>query len=397
MAGKKLFSATDSEIILFSDQFEHLRQVSNPFMKDSPILSKDQIATFVETAYWSSLLMNEGRQTKVRLAAVPHQIRGDLQQFSVAVSYDESQVAKLSPAIPPMGYLLVDLSTMEIWGITRKQLPFDTITLNVVRPGVVQAGVGVYRTFMVFDGRTVTQVLSTGVTDLPQSIRVAMRKKSPNDDSLEAQAIWREALALSDVAKAVVKNGHGGTLLIVPHDDENWSSSIDPLGFAFHVRDSSVPNSIRSELKRVNKYSKTLQLILQADLPEVDKFVIASNMSRTEYVDKDAIDATSRLAAIDGAVVLTSQGSVVGFGAKIKVKEAPPNIGKIGSGSERQKVNFCQLENLGGMRHQSAARFVGCNHNCVALVVSEDGPMSFMSWHEEWQCVLVIKNADWWC
>ena len=75
----------------------------------------------------------------------------------------------------------------------------------------------------------------------------------------------------------------------------------------------------------------------------------------------------------------------------------PPRVAWILASSERQAVNECELEGLGGMRHQSAARFIGANQNCAALVVSEDGPMSFMSWHAEWECVLVVKNVDWWC
>jgi hypothetical protein len=147
----------------------------------------------------------------------------------------------------------------------------------------------------------------------------------------------------------------------------------------------------------MNEHSRALQGILQTDLPDSDKFVIAFNVSHNDWVDRNAIDAIARMAAIDGAVVLTSEARVIGFSAKISVKEPPPFVSWIGPGSERQKVNSCELETLGGMRHQSAARFVGANHNCAAIVVSEDGPMSFMSWHAEWECVLVVKNADWWC
>jgi DisA bacterial checkpoint controller nucleotide-binding len=397
MTNKRLFTDADPEIESVSDQFEHLREISGPFVADSPTLTKDQIADFVDTAYWSSLLANEGRNTHVRLAAVTQQTREDILQFSVPVRYEESQIARLSPAVPHMGCLLVDLSKMEIWGISRKQLPFDTITLKVVRPGVVQVGVGLYRTFLVFAGRTATQVLSTGNTDLPQAIRTALRKGIPTDDRLETQAVWREALALADVARNVVKNGHGGTLLVVPDDDDKWRSCIDPLGFGFAIRDSSIPDSIRSELKRMNEHSRALQEILQTDLPDSDKFVIAFNVSHNDWVDRNAIDAIARMAAIDGAVVLTSEARVIGFGSKISVKESPPSVSRIGPGSERQKINSCELEALGGMRHQSAARFVGANHNCAAIVVSEDGPMSFMSWHAEGECVLVVKNADWWC
>jgi hypothetical protein len=184
-------------------------------------------------------------------------------------------------------------------------------------------------------------------------------------------------------------------LLLVPDEDNEWPS-IEPFGFRFDIRDSSIPDSIRSELKRTTERSQALQKVLQTDLPDADKLAVASNVPSDDWVDRNAIDAIARMAAVDGAAMLTSGARVVGFGAKINVK-TPPAVSRIGPGSERQEVSPCELEDLGGMRHQSAARFVGANHDCAALVVSEDGPMSLMSWRAEYECVLVIKNVDWWC
>ncbi|MGA3168520.1 MAG: putative sensor domain DACNV-containing protein [Terriglobia bacterium] len=395
----RLFTAADQDSVSIRAQLEHLRTIHLPFLvEDSPVLSADQISTLLETAFWSSLLPNEGRSTRVRIAAAARETFRGLPQFSTPIPYEKAQIAKLGPAVPPRGCLLVDPAKMEIWAISRQQLAFHTtMTLDIVRPGVVRVGVGPYRTFMVFDGPTATQVLASGYVELPDLICRALRKVIPTHDMLETQAVWREALALGDVASNIRANGHGGALLLVPEDDNGWSSCIDPSGFRFDIRDSSIPDSIRAELKRMDEHVKALQGILQTNLPDADKFIAATNVSPNDWVDRNAIDAIARLAAVDGAVMLTSGSRVIGFGAKINVKGPPPLVSWIGPGSERQKVNSCELEHLGGMRHQSAARFVGANQNCAALVVSEDGPMSFMSWHAKWECVLVVKNVDWWC
>ena len=68
----------------------------------------------------------------------------------------------------------------------------------------------------------------------------------------------------------------------------------------------------------------------------------------------------------------------------------------VGAGHGPPEVMQCELEDLGGTRHQSAARFVNANRNCAAVVVSSDGPMSFFSWSKKSQCVFVVKNVDWW-
>lgn len=399
MTIQKLFTAADPDVVFIRTQLEHGQTIYPPiFLGNCPVLTGEQIAILLETAYWSSLLANEGRITNVRIVVANPQTLKGMPPFLTPVPYEDAQIAKLSPAVPPRGCLLVDPGNMQIWAISRQQLEFvNTITLDVVRPGVVQIGVGPYRTFMVFAGRTATQVLASGHVDLPHSISKALHKVLPTGDIHETQAVWREALALADVANNVRTNGHGGALLIVPDDDDGWPSSIDPLGFRFNTMDSSIPDSIRSELMKMNEYGKALRGIFETNLPDTDKFAIAFNVPPTEWVDRNAIDAIARLAAVDGAILLTSSARVIGFGAKINVKGPLPLVSWIGPGSEKQKVNSCELEHLGGMRHQSAARFVGANHSCAAIVVSEDGPMSFMSWNADLECVLVIKNVDWWC
>ncbi len=399
MTDRTLFSDTDENVLTILAQLDHLRKIHPPaFLVSSPVLSAQQIATFVETAYWSSLLASEGRSTSVRIAAVMRKSFAGLPQFANPVPFDEGHIAKLAPAVPPRGCLLVDPETLQIFAIGRQPLSLDaTITIDVVRPGVIRVGVGVYRTFMVFAGRRTTPVLAAGNLNLAPSIRTALRVVLPPDDVIETQAVWREALALADVARAVRTNGHGGALLFVPEDDDAWSVSIDPFGFRLDVRDGTIPDSIRAELTTTHQAGVALQALWQSTISDADKFAVTAKFSSTDFVDRTAIDSIARLAAVDGAVVLTSRARLVGFGAKIAPKAPPPRVAWILPSSERQLVNECELEGLGGMRHQSAARFVGANHKCAALVVSEDGPMSFMSWHAEWDCVLVVKNVDWWC
>ena len=398
MTDRTLFRDTDENVVAILAQLDHLRKILHPAsLVNSPVLSAQQIATFVETAYWSSLLASEGRSTSVRIAAVMRKSFAGLPQFSAPVPFDEDHVAKLAPAVPPRGCLLVDPEALQIFAICRQPLLLDaTITVDVVRPGVVQVGVGVYRTFMVFAGRRTTPVLAAGNINLADSIRKALRTVLPADDFIEAQVVWLETLALVDVARAVRTDGHGGALLFVPDDDDAWSESINPFRFRLNVRDGAIPDSIRAELSTAQQAGAAQQAISQAAISDADKFAIAAMFTSRDFVDRSAIDSIARLAAVDGAVVLTSRARLVGFGAKIAVK-TPPHVAWILPSSERQMVNECGLEDLGGMRHQSAARFVGANHKCAALVVSEDGPMSFMSWNAEWDCVLVIKNVDWWC
>src|SRR5438128_1990862 len=109
MSALKLLTATDPNVVKILDQLEHLRKIHLPvFLQGNLILTAQQVATFIETAYWSSLLADEKRATKVRIGAVVQGTFKGIPQFADPVPFDEHQVAKLAPAVPPRGCLLVD-------------------------------------------------------------------------------------------------------------------------------------------------------------------------------------------------------------------------------------------------------------------------------------------------
>ena len=85
-------------------QLEHVREILPPvFLQASPVLTADQVATLIESAYWSSLLVDEGRMTRVRMAVVSRASLSNVSSFSMAAPFDEKQIAKLAPAVPPEG------------------------------------------------------------------------------------------------------------------------------------------------------------------------------------------------------------------------------------------------------------------------------------------------------
>jgi hypothetical protein len=96
---------------------------------------------------------------------------------------------------------------------------------------------------------------------------------------------------------------------------------------------------------------------------------------------------------MDGAAVVTHELALLGFGAKIITDVVPPKIlgirPVVGDALEQRS-----LESLGGMRHQSAARFVTAQRDCIALVVSQDGMVSLFSWLEDERAVLVARELE---
>jgi hypothetical protein len=95
--------------------------------------------------------------------------------------------------------------------------------------------------------------------------------------------------------------------------------------------------------------------------------------------------------------VVTRDLQVLGFGAKIVVRsDAAPQVCIFHQEPSKQERVLSPLEDLGGTRHQSAARFTAANKEAVALVISQDRHMSVMHWYEPIGSVAVVRNAEWW-
>jgi hypothetical protein len=78
--------------------------------------------------------------------------------------------------------------------------------------------------------------------------------------------------------------------------------------------------------------------------------------------------------AIDGFTVITPDLHMLGFGAKLIGLGDPERISETNAltGATRS----VDLKQLGGMRHQSAARYIYAHPECVLFVSSMDGRLT---------------------
>jgi hypothetical protein len=195
----------------------------------------------------------------------------------------------------------------------------------------------------------------------------------------------------------IVADGHGGTLLIVPGQSHSWLNSLDPFDCRFAHPDTTVRDALRLQLNDTHAQGKALEQIWTADLPDDLKSLVSSAVRPVFAQIGKSLREIASLAAVDGAVVLTRDFQLVGFGAKIVLRDhSAPRVSMFRSVSGSQKVVPSPLEDLGGTRHQSAARFAGANRDSLALVISQDRHLSIMHWDNSIGAVAVIRNAEWW-
>ncbi len=400
----RLFSPDDYSIVHIHNQLVRLGEIKSGTMTAAfgqvQLLEPKQISDLIDAAFWASLEFNEGRTTRFCLSFAPREYFRDAVAFATPVLLDESQIAKLAPAVPHGGCLLVSLrdDRFYLWGFGRSRPGsiIDTVTIDVWEPGTVRVGVGPFLNFAVLRGRS-NAIIEGTRNNLPDYLRRILAKTLPVDDVLETQAVWRECIALSDLARMIVSEGHGGTILIVPSEIGEWSASLDPFAYRFETPDTTIPDAIRQQLDDGHAQGEVLQRVWATDIADDLKNLITSVTKSSSWDIGRSVRAVASLAAVDGAIVITRDIRVLGFGAKISVKNSLlPSVCMFRPVPGSQEIIESPIEDLGGTRHQSSAKFVNAHRDTVALVISQDRHMSVMQWDESFGALSVLRNAEWW-
>ena len=97
------------------------------------------------------------------------------------------------------------------------------------------------------------------------------------------------------------------------------------------------------------------------------------HVTRTEGLIRERLDAIARLAAMDGALLLSPDFELIGFGTKLHAPAWNGTVveGPDGYGGGGQPFDFSRL----GAGHASAVAYVAALPGTVAFVVSADGPI----------------------
>jgi hypothetical protein len=270
----RLFSPEDPAVGRIYDQVAHLRKIKQamPLLPGAVgTLTREQISSLIDTAFWAGLRSNEGRVTRFCLSVVAPESSSGAVAFATPVPCDESQIAKLASAIPGGGCLVVSSSRegLHIWGFghSRPGTWADTVTIDVWEPGTVRVGVGPFQPFAVLDGRS-NSIIAGSPINFADYLRRSLSKALPADDMLEMQAVWRECLPLRDLTRMIVADGHGGIVLIVPGEAGPWSETLNPFAYRFATPDAKIRDAIRLELSEAHAQGEMLQRLSATELPD---------------------------------------------------------------------------------------------------------------------------------
>jgi hypothetical protein len=387
-----------------------------------PLPPIDQLRYILETAFFASFAREEGRSLRFMLCCAPNtNVRREGENepvpiipFAAARPLTTDAIRALAPAVSPANAAMLvvcgtgDATDCAIAGVlnvganlTRAQrgrtmyqrpAPYalvvevrDAGELHIYRGGIKLATLKTgslqdQLAFSELEFLPISGLLTRGVDALRPRIDVPQREPARETSDFEWTALLNTLLV---VVAGLEAHGHGGTLIVAAPGAE---SSL-PVRMKFDVdeRNSVLPDRFVAfvnarhgliDATRARAHSITLQT-LDAEISHLQD---AATTAEDELTT--AAEVVGQLSAIDGALIVSTDLRVLGFGAEIVVDASRPVAAFEVSGHAQRGGAWPSVDAESfGMRHRSALRCVAAADDTAAFVVSQDGTVSFF-WRE---------------
>src|SRR5712664_2603109 len=190
------------------------------------------IERIINAAFWASLRREEGREPTISLAYLPPDAAGTALLVERPLPLDPANLTKLAPAVERPGIHLGVWKSggeLAVWGATRT-IPPLCFVVEVIEPGLLvikhrraDPG-GKFANVAVLQGEEVKIVDAEGTlaSECPDFVTTLLGfdPASGNADNV-----------LLPLALSLRAHGHGGSLLVVPHNSSAWRKSIVSVPF----------------------------------------------------------------------------------------------------------------------------------------------------------------------
>jgi hypothetical protein len=337
-----------------------------------PLPSEDALARILDVTYVTSLCNEEGRECAFTIAYLSAASAAAIGLatfcFASPLPFEPLYLRKLAPATDPALTCVAVSPTkggaLGIWGLIHQgerrasndrepRLAF--LQIRVLRPGAFNVQHG---------GATVALFVTDHWHIFESRLDLIGMLRGPLTDGRRAREFVR-------LASRMLSLGHGGTILIV--DREHPLSGLIPHRAFTH------PNTPACVLKDAFDGHERFSQKREGSTDDEAEAHLERRRRDAARAHADALDFVARLTAVDGALVMQDDLSVVGFGATIQMGAAEDPLVVLedprAPGSEREVL----VSAIGGNRHRSAVLF--CTQQvglALALVASQDGDLSLV-------------------
>jgi len=348
-----------------------------------------QLSSLCTTCFWASLEVEEGREVRGTLCICSPEQSQLARAFTTPVPLTVANLVALLTASPrsplavhggPQG--------LHVWGLLDTE-PEGLLRLRLAGNGILLAS----------RAHQVLALLNHGVMSIPvaadeDSLALLVARTLGKERALEKRGGLSGKLIR--VVTTMIRHGHGGTLLLVPPEDQSWREGVS-LRFCFDEHSANVlHDSMRNFQADMDEAVRGYDELLSGK-GSCDSILALRERYDTAVFLRTLSDALFRrvgdLSLIDGAVVMDMELRLHGFGAKLLFGPEEFSVATLTAVTGGVRLGV-PLAELGGMRHQSAARFVRANRATDVFVVSQDGRLSMFSWADKLDCVAVVRNLE---
>jgi hypothetical protein len=352
----------------------------------------DDLGAFIEAAFWASMTTEEGRYHNFRVSFGPPTEYPPPSSwdylFEQPRPYSAHEISSLAPTLAKsyrrIGVWYSSTGDLEIWGVA--SIPYWNMEISTTGSGQL-----LFSMLGGAEGSFDVAVSGSwwGFVDnsrLPITWAYFGGTRPDNLFQLDRDIISKALLRRQDyesITKSMLQHRQGGTLLIVPEDHERWRQSV--AGIKYQDRFEKVREDADEHDNAIKRRRRTRTHVFRDADTEPDR---QAAMESLEFV--------GQMTALDGAVLLGRDLTVYGFGAKLQPVDSDnkPEKALLSRPFEDAPYESVPVSDLGGTRHQSAAQFVHDQRDCVAIVCSQDGRLSALSWDGDHDCVQVITSLE---
>jgi len=388
-------------------------------------LGATQLASVLSICYQATLLREEDRPVTFRL------VLGDPEVFAPAAGppaglhrlmftrplpLDQHEIRRLAPAAvfsrSLIGATLMGGIAPEIWGVIHsgpqwlqsvrggrgtEQIVPPVLIVAATGPGRLLVSAGAVPLAELRNGRLSgqemdvfqSQWMQARLAEVGHHQRAAhiLDREHAGEPWAEIDSLFGGVLA-SHVLRRVLASmraaQHGGTLIIAPRQ---CVSELLSDGRYVRVKYGFADEEPRRRiLTLLISIMNGLASTEQANQTPLGWSAYESSHARPiEEMDESLFEVAhlvADLSRVDGAVLMSDCLEVIGFGVEI-VGELPevPSVARAHDleGIQREWVRTDRV----GTRHRSAYRLCQAVHDALALVVSQDGGLRFIRWHDD--------------
>jgi hypothetical protein len=364
------------------------------------------LVQLLSVAYQASLLHEEDRPVRFRLfVGAPSSVAADSGppeglhrlRFTEPRDFDEAEIRRLAPAAKYHRALIGvsrDGDVFRIWGILQSgprwlesarggrapasPVPEDAIVISAVDVGHLIVKVGDVTLAELRAGHIAGGSLNVFDAQwMRMQFDVYRRELIEEHEKLHGAPFTLDFEGMRHVSQQMVKRlvatirdgHHGGMIVYVPHDQ-----AAELLKSAIHLKYTFADDPARQRYR-------ALMLRVIHELAVAGTYEAYQRSSREEVATLDEAvfemaQLMAGLADVDGAVVITDQLELLGFGAEIM---GPPDVATVRHAHDLEAASFhtTTIERV-GTRHRSAYRLCAFEPGCLAIVVSQDGGVQFV-------------------